>query len=493
MAVRHSRSWGFRLGVAGVAWALLLGDGSRTAAQTRPADAVPEVSRDDLLALYRAELGPGFADARFDRTLAAHRLLERFFAAPDAVGREAAVQAIERSGVDAVTIGRLCRIRLHWTDLPPGAYYVNERIGPHEVRYFLGVPEGYARTRALPLVVRLAPADPFVGQQAGQDQQQVMQVYRGWVEEELRRHPEALLVMPLLNLNTLYGPSYGGTNTVIRPLLHVGERVNFDPARVYLVGHSLGGHAAWNLGLHYPTYFAAINPMGASARAEFQRLRLRNLRNTLPVVWHDANDELIKVDMARQIVRALRGLKIDVEYEETRRIGHRPPDNIAERLYAKTLGRQRPLYPKEVMIQSNRPDAIYNRVDWLQIDMPARPGDEKRMYFSLGREHFVVHANAWSARATMPRGNRFEITTENVELLRILVNDQMIDPSAAVAVVVNQRVRFEGPVRPDIRVLLADQLFLGRGWRYFTGAIEIDLAPPPVTRPAGRPASTKPN
>lgn len=470
---------------------------SLAGAQTRPTPGpVPELPRETLATLYRAELGDAYDDSAFDRTFAAHRQVERFFAAGDADARESALRALESSGVDAVTVGRVCRIRLHWPDLPPGAYYVNERIGPHDVRYFLGVPEGYTRQRSWPLVIRLAPADPFVGP-VPPDQQQVAEIYRGWVEAELRRHPNTLLVMPLLNLNTLYGPSYGGTNTVIRPLLHVGERVNVDPARVYLVGHSMGAHAVWNLGLHYPTYFAAINPLGGSARAEFQRLRLRNLRNTLPVVWHDVDDEVIKVDMARQLVRALRGLKVDVDYEETRKLGHRPPDHVAERLYEKTVSRRRALYPQEVMIQSNRPDAIYNRIDWLQIDMPTRPGDERRMYFSLGKEHFVVHANAWSARGRITRANRIELATDNVELLRVFVNDQMIDRSSAVAVVVNNRVRFEGKVRDDLRVLLADQLFLGRGWRYFTGAVELDLAPPATvgtrpSAPAARPPGTQP-
>ncbi len=33
-----------------------------------------------------------------------------------------------------------------------------------------------------------------------------------------------------------------------------------DPARVYLTGHSMGGHGAWHLGSLYPDTFAAIGP-----------------------------------------------------------------------------------------------------------------------------------------------------------------------------------------------------------------------------------------
>jgi hypothetical protein len=44
--------------------------------------------------------------------------------------------------------------------------------------------------------------------------------------------------------------------------------------------------------------------------------------------------------------------------------------------------------------------------------------------------------------------------------------------------------------------MLKDQLFLGRGWRYYTAVVDLDLAPPPATtttttRPSTRP-TTKP-
>ena len=183
---------------------------------------------------------------------------------------------------------------------------MNERVGPHRVRYFFGVPNGYDRTKPLPLVIKLPEAGPFIGQPPP-DGNQVAAIYTAWINDELRAHPDAAVLMPLLNLDELWGPSYAGMNSVIQPLLHVTGRVNVDPARVYLLGHGMSGHAAWNLGLHYTTYFAAINPLAGSAKADWQRLRLMNLRNTLPVVWHDANDAVIKVDLARALVRACAG------------------------------------------------------------------------------------------------------------------------------------------------------------------------------------------
>jgi hypothetical protein len=39
--------------------------------------------------------------------------------------------------------------------------------------------------------------------------------------------------------------------------------------------------------------------------------------------------------------------------------------------------------------------------------------------------------------------------------------------------------------------MLKDQLFLGRGWRYFTGVIDVELVDRPTTRPTIRPTTGK--
>ena len=63
----------------------------------------------------------------------------------------------------------------------------------------------------------------------------------------------------------------------------------------------------------------------------------------------------------------------------------------------------------------------------------------------------------------------------------------MIDFAKPVTVTVNKRVRFEGMVTPSADVMMKDQIFLGRGWTYFTGAIDIDLGIPPTTAPGSIP------
>jgi hypothetical protein len=273
---------------------------------------------------------------------------------------------------------------------------------------------------------------------------------------------------------------------------HGADHVNIDPARVYLFGHSMSAHAAWNLALHFTTYFAAFDALAGGCAAEWQRLRLHNLRNVLPVVWHDRTDKLIKVDSSRRPVQLLRGMKIPVEYEETDGVGHVPDEQIIERTYERMRGRARELYPRWITFQSNRPESMFNRLDWMQVYQALRPGDEKRQYFRHGTGYMKTHPNLWKVDARI-ENNRITATTDNVQMIRFYLNDQTIDFSKPVTVVVNKRGRFEALVKPNIEEMLKDQLFLGRGWRYFTAVVDVDLAPPTkaATQPATQGSATR--
>jgi hypothetical protein len=437
--------------------------------------------RNELLKIYQHDLEPKYDPSQADQLIKAHALIEDYFARP--TERKAILQQIEATNIDPNLLGRLTRIRMHWPQLAGGVYYINERFGPYKVHYFLGIPSNYDRTKSWPLVIKLPAADPFV-KEPKPTADEVAIYYRDWMDKEVKLHSDAIVLMPLLNLDELYGPSYTGMNTVIQPMKHAYDRVNIDPTRVYLIGHSMSAHATWNLALHYPTYFAAFDALAGGASQEFQRVRVMNLRNLLPVVWHDSSDKVINVKASRDLVRIIRAQKIDVEFEETKGIGHVPTDDIIARSYEKMRARSRELYPKRITMQSNRPDTLFNRIDWLQVYQPLRTGDEHWLFFSRGRGHMTIYQNTYTIDATRVGGNRIEIKQDNAAQMRIHLNDKMVDFKEPVTVIVNKRGAFEGLVKPSVEEMLLDQLFIGRGWRYFTGVVDIDLAPKPVTRPA---------
>lgn len=454
-------------------------------AATCAAATADELPRDVLARMYRAELGDRFDAAQVPRLIAAHELLEKYFAASSSGQRKEIAGKIEAVGLDPSIVGRLARLRMGWAALTPGMYYINEKNGPLEVRYFLGIPKSYDVAKAWPLVVKLPVANAFL-MQPPPDAQRVAEIYSQWISDELSAHPDAIVLMPLLNLDELYGPGPVGMNLVMQPIFDAAERANIDPARVYLIGHSMAAHAVWNLAIHYPTYFAAVNPLAGSMHDAWQRFRLGNVQNILCVVWHDASDDVVKVEESREIVRYLRRLQYDVDYTETQTLGHEPSPGILEDEYRKLRGRVRNLYPRQVFIQSNSAETIYNRADWVQIYQPMSPGQQAKVEFSRGSQGMYLYQNGFRAVGEIVDSHTINLTTRNVRMVRLYLNDQMVDLDHPVKVVANGRTRFEGMAPLSTEEMLKDQVFLGRGWRYYTGVIDLDLSQIPTTGPKGQ-------
>jgi len=456
------------------------------------AESSEAIDRGTLEKMYQQELGSLWSPQIADRLYESHVLMEQYFAAKEASRRAEIVRQLEALKIDPNILGRIVRIRFYWPALTGGVYYINERVGPHAVMYFIGVPDGYDRTKSWPLVIKLPGAHAFITTPPPSPDD-VVRFYTTWIKDELKQHPDAVVLMPLLNLDECWGPSYKGMNSVIQPLYHVAGRLNIDPRRVYLMGHGMSGHATWNLALHYPTYFAAINPMSGGAPHVFQRVRMPGLRNIYCVVWHDSDDKITPVQLSREMVKILRQYKYDVDYEETALLGHAPSDELLDRMYRKMRSRQRELYPREVAHGSNRADTIFNRNDWVQVYQMLASGPELKVRMERGTGILPVYQNNYTITASIASPNRIVARTQNVESMRFYLNDQMVDMSRAVTVVVNNLARFEGMVRPSVEEMLKDQVFLGRGWRYFTAYVDVDFGASSgaATRPATGPTTGK--
>ncbi len=51
-----------------------------------------------------------------------------------------------------------------------------------------------------------------------------------------------------------------GRLDALEVLVHAQAMLEHDTSRIWLTGHSMGGHGAWNIGAHYPDRFAAVGP-----------------------------------------------------------------------------------------------------------------------------------------------------------------------------------------------------------------------------------------
>jgi predicted esterase len=125
------------------------------------------------------------------------------------------------------------------------------------------------------------------------------------------------------------------------------KTLNIDPDRIYLTGHSMGGHGAWHLGGTFPDKFAAIGPSAGWISFWSYRVRERNetagemekmiMRATNPsdtygiaenykqlgvYVLHGGDDDNVPVTESRNMIEHLKKFQKDFVYHEQPKAGH---------------------------------------------------------------------------------------------------------------------------------------------------------------------------
>ena len=125
------------------------------------------------------------------------------------------------------------------------------------------------------------------------------------------------------------------------------ERYQPDPSRIYLTGHSMGGHGTWYLGAVYPDHFAAIGPSAGwisfssyasrgqspptnalqqllrrSAASSDTLLMATNYLQEGVYILHGDADDNVPVTQAREMRRVLGEFHRDVDFHEQPGAGH---------------------------------------------------------------------------------------------------------------------------------------------------------------------------
>lgn len=126
----------------------------------------------------------------------------------------------------------------------------------------------------------------------------------------------------------------------------IGE-LHPDPSRIYLTGHSMGGHGSWHLGVTYPDRFAAVGPSAGwisfwtysagrrpDPRSDVEAMLQRaaspsdtlalasNLESMGVYILHGDKDDNVPVEQARHMRDALSKFHHDLQYHEQPGAGH---------------------------------------------------------------------------------------------------------------------------------------------------------------------------
>ena len=138
-----------------------------------------------------------------------------------------------------------------------------------------------------------------------------------------------------------------GRLDAIEVLDRAAAHLNPDPARIYLTGHSMGGHGTWNIGVNFPDRFAAIAPSAGwvsfwsyTGAADFDQASsieglmrravspsdtlalAENLNEDGVYILHGDADDNVPVEQARTMRTKLAEFHRDFAYYEQPGAGH---------------------------------------------------------------------------------------------------------------------------------------------------------------------------
>ncbi|PYS91916.1 MAG: phospholipase [Acidobacteria bacterium] len=166
-----------------------------------------------------------------------------------------------------------------------------------------------------------------------------------WSVEPLKERFNFITVLPQCEGDNFWA-SQNMTEYALAALDQTVKEFNGDPARLYLVGFSLGGYGVWQIAAGHPGKFAALVPVAGgvvgtypinpAARraiiptvgdmlgsAEPYEQVARAIGQTPVWAFHGAQDDSVSVEFARKIVDSLRAAgRTDVKYTEYPDGGH---------------------------------------------------------------------------------------------------------------------------------------------------------------------------
>lgn len=201
--------------------------------------------------------------------------------------------------------------------------YAMPQAGGEEIEYGLYVPTTYDASRPTPLVIALHGLGSGIT---------YMMEYNNLVE--LAEDYGYIVATPMgYNPSGWYGSRGPGNQfnsrrddpgpenlgelseqDVMNVPQIVRDEFNVDPARIYLIGQSMGGGGSWHLAIRHPDLWAAVVPMAPAIYSDpAEIVAARNL--PFMVIQGDA-DESVNPDVTRRWVAELEELGVEHQYIE---------------------------------------------------------------------------------------------------------------------------------------------------------------------------------
>ncbi len=250
----------------------------------------------------------------------------------------------------------------------PGFYQLSIPAGDkhQDIPYLIQLPPEYDPLRRYPAIVTLHGA--------GSPGHQI-DWWAGGVDAEGRRTGQAarhgyIVIAPAWTKARQSGYQFTGRehNAVLHCLRDACRHFSIDMDRIFLSGHSMGGDAAWDIGLSHPDQWAGVIPIAATADHEKYNYNTLYWRNAKTVPFYFVGGEIDSNKMAKnayQFDRYLRHFGYDTTIVDFQGRGNESFQDEILKIFAWMKKHRRNFFPKLFSCETIR--SFDNYFWWVEI------------------------------------------------------------------------------------------------------------------------------
>lgn len=337
------------------------------------------------------------------------------------------------------------------------------RVRGVDTEYALYVPPSYSPEQPMALILCLHGAG-FTGE-AYLDR---------WVP---RLGEQYILACPSVTMGSWW--TRYGEDLALKVLQEVQKDYHIDPDRIFLTGMSNGGIGTWIIGMHHADRFAGIAPM-ASGIDDVLFPFVENLVHTPVYVIHGAADQVMPVQLSRDLVKEMERRGIPYQYQEhtwthPHAGGHFFPRQALPELMKWFDAQQREPLPRTVSLVR---DATHlTPFSWVRIDMTDQIAAFTENLID-SRDEFITGGVYAKLHAQVTAPNKIVVSTNRIRRFTLFLNQDLVDFSKPIIVETNEKVSYEGMVEPRIDTLLQEVRHRADTHTLFPVKLTIDVPPP---------------
>lgn len=175
---------------------------------------------------------------------------------------------------------------------------VDSTLQPYRVL----VPAVYDAARPAPLIVALHGM--------GGDENSMFDAYGGSLKREAERAGFVVVCPKGRDPASMYRGT--AEQDVLDVLAAARRDYNIDPARIYLIGHSMGGYGTWSIAIAHPEVFAALGPIAGGGNPA----GMAKIAHIPQYVVHGDDDRTVPVAQSRGMVEAGKKAGANIVYVE---------------------------------------------------------------------------------------------------------------------------------------------------------------------------------